>query len=62
MNMKKAIIALGNAITDVIMDASEEAKAFGSLNFAVENDELISRNELNKFIKKHSKVYKKKTA
>ncbi len=40
-------------------DTSEEVKAFGSLNFAIENDELISRTELNKFIKKHSRVYKK---
>ena len=42
--------------------ALEEIRRFGSLNFAVENDELISRNELNKFIKKRSKIYKKKTA
>ena len=39
--------------------ALEEIRRFGSLNYAVENDELIPRNELNKFIKKHSKVYKK---
>lgn len=40
-------------------DALQEIKAVGSLNYAVENDELISRNELNKLIKKYSKIYKK---
>ena len=42
--------------------ALKEIRRFGSLNDAVENDEIISRTELNKFIKKRSKVYKKKTA
>ena len=37
-------------------DALQEIKTFGSLNFAVENDELISRTELNKFIKKPDKI------
>lgn len=44
---------------ETFRNALYEARRFGSLNFAVENDELISRSELNKFIKKRSRVYKK---
>ncbi len=38
-------------------DALREIKAFGSLNISIEKDRLISRKELNQFIKKHSKIY-----
>lgn len=45
---------------ETFRNALKEIKLLGSLNLAVENNELISRKELNELIRKRSKIYETK--